>query len=75
MVYYTGKAQESVSVAILPFKASRIAQFMSDGNTQKPTPVYATSHSATPLPRQRPNAGYYISTGIYRCSTLDMNLN
>lgn len=35
------KARESVSVTVLHLEASRIALLKSDGNTQKPTPVYA----------------------------------
>ncbi len=38
------KAQESVSVAVLRFEASRIALSMSDGNTQKPTLIYVNDN-------------------------------
>lgn len=41
-----GKAWESVSVAVLPTEASRIALSKSDGNVQKPTHIYAMTASA-----------------------------
>lgn len=43
--------------------------------TQKPTPVYAIYASGRILSQDnRPDAKYYITTGIYRCSFLDMNM-
>ena len=68
------KARESVSVAILPSEASRIALFMSDGNAEAHASIcnirfrFNTPHGA---PAQK--AVHYITTGIYRCSILDMN--
>jgi hypothetical protein len=70
------KAQESVSVTVPLSEASRIALSMSDGNTQKPTLVYAiNAYGYISLKISRRKHENYISMGIYRCSTLDIDMN
>ena len=70
---YNGKAQESVSVAVLPFEASRIAHWKSDGNAEAHACICKRCIRLN-LSREKPKAEYYIPTGIYRCSILDSQL-
>ena len=71
---YKRKAQESVSVTVLQPEASRIALSKLDGNAEAHACICKRCIRLY-LSRETPKAEYYIPTGIYRCSFLDLDRN
>ncbi len=72
--FITKKAWKSVSVAVLPIEASRIARWKSDGNAEAHAGICDQCYGAY-LSRDTSIHKYYIPTGIYRCSILDFLVN